>query len=451
MDQTVGFVLQRELDPGELPLYVSKETPLPFPETVIVSAGEIGEEKDQPLDRLRTHTLQQIIDDPFTHALRGTEQNPYFWGVLENGRIRRTEIPHSLKVEREIADATGIAHGDRVTLLVDEDNKIVAIVDVNGYKDSGLVKNWPRIEGRGAIQAGYPINLLPLGRFGHISRVIELLSPVGFGQNVYLVAPGWTGKTYVLVQVCAACLKLTQEMKNLFVIAVFMGERSKDIELYADTFKMVGYRKGRAELYVSPETDRPANRYAVFKYAVSRAKRLAASHDVVLIIDSLTRAVSAHSYGGYAKPDSGMIRGGIHIESLDAVAQAIGGAGYFRETNTSLTIFSSVLDSTEPSASALVQFARETKDNIPDCIWTLGPYANLEFPKISLNKRETVTRRLDSFIPPLLLKEMSEVHDLVYGIDDEGKPQARLQDAHKTLIKYARENPIPSYAKASSP
>ena len=451
MSQTVvGFVLQRELQPNELPLYESEETPYPFPDTVIVPAG-MGSENELPLDSLRSHTLQQIIDNPYIHTLRGSESEPYFWGLLEKGRVLATNIAHTLKIDSRIANKVGISHGDRVTLNIDDQSKLVTIVDVNGNPDFASVRKWPRIEGRGAIQAGYPREILPLGQFSHSLRVIELLAPVGFGQNVYLVAPGWAGKTYILVDVCDACLKLTQVRNNLFVITVFMGERSKDIELYADTFSKGDYRKGRAELYVSPETDRPANRYAVFKYAVSRAKRLAVYHDVVLIIDSLTRAVSAHSYGGYAKPDSGMIRGGIHIESLDAVAQNIGGAGYFRETGTSLTIFNSVLDSQEPTASALVQFARETKDNIPDSIWTLRADATQAFPKISMNKRETMTRRLESFIPPALQEEIELVLNHVYGYDEQGHPLARLQDTHKELVKYARDNPIPAYTQRGIP
>lgn len=456
--QTTCYILQKPLLPREKEIYTTEDIKDPEPETVLL----LIEDEDNPASKLRDQSPDHIISQSGKYTLAGDHRTPYFWGKkLDNGQVVPSEFLHSgspnygqqpfgLKVPGDIVAASGIANGDKVTIHINHAERLVTIVTVNGESDLARVKSWPRILD---LDAGYPTELIPLGQFSYILRALELLAPVGFGQSGYVLGPGGSGKTYAILEVVRALLELLKIMPELHVICIYVGDRAKDVKLYRKVMQ-TALDHNRAEFYIGEKRIPSVNQYAMFRYALERGADLCRKpgRKVVVTIDSTSRAVHAHSFGGYADPEGGMISGGIYLESLGQVARDISGTGYFEETGSSLTIFNTVLYSDERGASALVQFARETKDNEPDCTWTFLNNPSLgedNHPWVSIHERETWTRKppgwiTKHFVPDALQEDIDEVRERMGWPINNRSPTAK--EMHRRLIQYAREDKrIPSY------
>lgn len=467
MPEFTCYVLQKEVRPGDIPLHDSPKTPFRPPDTVLF----IDEREDDPAFKFRTHSREDILVKSSKYTL-GAKDTDYYWGVSENGVVKPTKHLHQsvtapdgnkptgLVVPEEIVKHTGIASGDKVKVYVNDDEHVITIVSVNGETDFNKVRALPD---KSRLVADYPQKFVPLGLYGHTVRTMELMAPIGSGSNVFVIGPGGSGKTSALLEVVYGLLNLAQKASNMRVIVVYLGERAKDVGLYNQVKTKVSV-EDQAEFYIADENVSLKNQYATMRFAMERAWELVKKYDVYVVIDSLTRAVFAHSYGGYAdREKSGMISGGIYTVSVEEAAREIAGSGYFQETGTSLTIFSSLLYSTDRLASAVVQFARETRDHKPDTLWTFmnnpslrdDELENKGFPWASVNERESYTRmppewiQEKPYIPNKLVEEMADIREIWSIPDERTQRPPRAEDRHNRLVRYTEKHPIPLYAEMS--
>ncbi len=164
----------------------------------------------------------------------------------------------------------------------------------------------------------------------YTQRVIELVSPIGFGQRALLVAPPRTGKT-VMLQNIASSIAINHP--DAYLIVLLIDERPEEVTDMA--------RSVRGEV-ISSTFDEPAARHVqVAEMVLEKAKRLVEhKRDVIILLDSITRLARAYNT---VVPSSGkVLTGGVDANALQRPKRFFGAARNI-EQGGSLTIIATAL------------------------------------------------------------------------------------------------------------
>ncbi|HEX2899702.1 MAG TPA: transcription termination factor Rho, partial [Bacteroidia bacterium] len=161
-------------------------------------------------------------------------------------------------------------------------------------------------------------------------RILDLFSPIGKGQRGLIVAQPKTGKTVLMQKVANA---IAANHPEAYLLVLLIDERPEEVTDMA--------RNVNAEVIAST-FDEPADRHVqVATIALSKAKRMVESgHDVVILLDSITRLARAHNT---VMPASGKIlSGGVDANALHKPKRFFGAARKV-EHGGSLTILATAL------------------------------------------------------------------------------------------------------------
>ncbi len=162
------------------------------------------------------------------------------------------------------------------------------------------------------------------------TRIMDLFTPIGKGQRGLIVAQPKTGKTNLLKEVANAIAKNHPEV---YLIVLLVDERPEEV---TDMERSV-----RAEVIAST-FDEPAEKHVkVANIALEKSKRMVeCGHDVVILLDSITRLARAHNT---VSPASGkVLSGGVEANALHKPKQFFGAARNI-ENGGSLTILATAL------------------------------------------------------------------------------------------------------------
>lgn len=162
------------------------------------------------------------------------------------------------------------------------------------------------------------------------TRIIDLFTPIGKGQRGLIVAQPKTGKTMLLKEVANA---IARNHPEVYLMVVLIDERPEEV---TDMQRSV-----RAEVIAST-FDEPADKHVkVSAMALQKAKRLVeVGHDVVILLDSITRLARAHNT---VAPASGkVLSGGVEANAMQKPKQFFGAARKI-ENGGSLTILATAL------------------------------------------------------------------------------------------------------------
>jgi transcription termination factor Rho len=161
-------------------------------------------------------------------------------------------------------------------------------------------------------------------------RIVDMVTPIGMGQRMLIVAPPRTGKTVLLQKMANA---ISKNHPDVYVFILLIDERPEEVtEMQRHT---------QAEV-VSSTFDEPASRHVQVAEMVSeKAKRLVEyGRDVVILLDSITRLARAYNT---EIPHSGKIlSGGIDANALQKPKRFFGAARNIEEGG-SLTIIGTAL------------------------------------------------------------------------------------------------------------
>ena len=163
-----------------------------------------------------------------------------------------------------------------------------------------------------------------------LTRIVDLIAPIGKGQRGLIVSPPKAGKTTVLKEIAQA---ITINNPECYLMVVLVDERPEEV---TDMQRSV---KGEV---IYSTFDRPAEEHTqVSELAIERAKRLVEmGTDVVIVLDSITRLARAHNL---ATPASGRIlSGGVDSQALYPPKRFFGAARNIEEGG-SLTILGTAL------------------------------------------------------------------------------------------------------------
>jgi transcription termination factor Rho len=261
---------------------------------------------------------------------------PEGYGFLRSPEYNYLSSPDDVYVSPSQIKAFGLKTGDTVVGYVrpPKDGEryfaLVKVDTINGLKPEDV---------RDRI---YFDNLTPLfpderfklsaGKFNDdISlRIIDLFSPIGKGQRGLIVSQPKSGKTVLLQKVANA---IAANHPEVYLIILLIDERPEEV---TDMQRNVN-----AEV-VASTFDEPADRHVqVAKIVLEKAKRMVeCGHDVVILLDSITRLARAHNT---CMPASGKIlSGGVDANALQKPKRFFGAARNI-EQGGSLTILATAL------------------------------------------------------------------------------------------------------------
>ena len=207
------------------------------------------------------------------------------------------------------------------------------------------------------------------------TRTIDLFMPIGKGQRALIVSPPKAGKTMVLQAIARA---ITINHPDCHLMAVLIDERPEEVTDMRRTID--------GEVVASTFDRPPQDHVAVTELAIERAKRLVElGHDVVVLLDSMTRLGRAHNL---AAPAGGRtMSGGIDSTALHAPKRILGAARNI-EDGGSLTIIATALVETGSAGDTLI-FEEFKSTGNAELRLTRGAADRRIFPAIDIEQSGT--------------------------------------------------------------
>jgi transcription termination factor Rho len=287
------------------------------------------------------NTYQQRRNDAFNIEFDGIiqgegvlEMMPDGYGFLRSSDYNYLSSPDDVYVSPSQIKLFGLKTGDTVLGAVrppKEGEKYFALLKVETINGKG-----PE-EVRDRVPFDYLTPLFPFEKLNlftnpsdYSTRIMDLFTPIGKGQRGLIVSQPKTGKTMLLKAVANA---IAENHPECYLMIVLVDERPEEV---TDMERSV-----KAEVIAST-FDEPAEKHVkVSTMALQKAKRLVeCGHDVVILLDSITRLARAHNT---VAPASGkVLSGGVEANALQKPKQFFGAARKI-ENGGSLTILATAL------------------------------------------------------------------------------------------------------------
>ncbi|MBI2613452.1 MAG: transcription termination factor Rho [Candidatus Levybacteria bacterium] len=182
------------------------------------------------------------------------------------------------------------------------------------------------------LTAVYPKKQITLstGKLPLSTRMIDLISPIGFGQRGMIVSPPKAGKTTILKEIAAG---IAQNYPKAHLMAALIGERPEEVTDIAQSVK--------GDVVASHFDEPPDAQTRVAEITLERARRLVEmGTDVIILLDSITRL--ARAYNLSVAPSGRTLSGGFDPAALWPAKKFFGAARNCQEGG-SLTIIGTAL------------------------------------------------------------------------------------------------------------
>ncbi|TMA24509.1 MAG: transcription termination factor Rho [Deltaproteobacteria bacterium] len=163
-----------------------------------------------------------------------------------------------------------------------------------------------------------------------LTRVIDIVSPIGLGQRMLIVSPPKAGKTIILQRISHA---ITANRPEVIQMVLLVDERPEEVTDFRRTVK--------ADVFAS-SADRPTDEHLhVAEMVLERSKRLVeGGKDVVILLDSITRL--SRAYNKEVESSGRTLSGGVDSRALERPKRLFGAARNAEEGG-SLTIIATAL------------------------------------------------------------------------------------------------------------
>jgi len=165
------------------------------------------------------------------------------------------------------------------------------------------------------------------------TRVVDMMTPIGFGQRGLIVSPPRAGKTILMQRMAKSVLT---NYPDAYVIMLLIDERPEEV---TDMERQV---KGKNCEVISSTFDEPSSRHvAVSQMVLEKAKRMVEfGIDVVIFLDSITRL--ARAWNAECPQSGKILSGGLDANAMQKPKAFFGSARKVEEGG-SLTIVATAL------------------------------------------------------------------------------------------------------------
>ncbi|MFH0937470.1 MAG: transcription termination factor Rho [Candidatus Daviesbacteria bacterium] len=311
-----------------------------------------------------------------------------------------------------------------------ENERYFGLLQVNKVNGEGAEK-FMSAEGGPSLRSGrtlrvrfedltaiYPNRLLKLstGKAPLSQRVIDLVSPIGFGQRGLIVSPPKAGKTTILKEIAAG---ITANFPNVILMAVLVGERPEEVTDISRSIK--------GDVIASNFDEAAESQTTAAEIALERAKRLVEmGKDVVILLDSVTRLGRAYNLS--VPPSGRTLTGGFDPAALYPPKRFFGAARNC-EQGGSLTIIGTALVDTGSRMDDLIYEEFKGTGNME-----LHLDRNLSERRIfpAINIEASGTRQEQLLFPEETYKKMVIMRRMIGLIGDQERTEIYLDKLSKT-------------------
>ena len=302
-----------------------------------------------------------------------------------------------------------------------------AYAQMKGNK--GIIQRVEQVDGRPHEQMGrLPhfadlTSIDPLERIklenGHkemVTRVLDLVAPIGKGQRALIVAPPKTGKTIMLQRIAQAVVSNHPE---IHLMVLLIDERPEEVTDMRRSIK--------AEVLAS-SSDRPTGDHLkIAELALERARRLVESgKDVMILLDSITRL--ARAYNKEVDNSGRTLSGGVDSRALERPKRIFGAARATEEAG-SLTIVGTALIDT---GSRMDEVIFEEFKGTGNSEVTLDRFLSEKriFPAINIG--QSGTRKEEKLFTHKEYEKVKKMRQMLFAV----KPVEAMEALVKRLSRY---------------
>ncbi len=231
----------------------------------------------------------------------------------------------------------------------------------------------------------YPRIILEKCSDDHSVRALDLICPIGRGQRALVISSPGLGKTTFLKNICNAVTRGYPDMK---VYCVLVDERPEEV---------TDFKRGvSAEVHSSSMDQSQENHIKVVDKVLTEAfKKAASGHDVMILLDSLTRLARVHNTN-YRGSRGRTLSGGVGAGALE-VPRRIFGAARNVEGLGSITIIATILVDTGSNMDNVIFEEFKGTGNM-ELVLSKRLAENRVFPAIDVSK--SGTRRAELLFEP---------------------------------------------------
>jgi transcription termination factor Rho len=249
-----------------------------------------------------------------------------------------------------------------------------------------------------------------------VTRVLDLIAPLGKGQRALIVAPPKTGKTIMLQRIAQALL-INHPETHLMVVLV--DERPEEV---TDMRRSI-----QAEVLASSSDRHAADHLKVAELALERARRMVESgRDVIVLLDSITRL--ARAFKKEVDSSGRTLTGGVDSRALERPKRIFGAARATEEAGTLTIIGTAIID----TGSRMDEVIFEEFKGTGNLEITLDRLLAEKRIWPAVNIAQSGTRKEEKLLPYKEYEKIKKLRQMLFQV----KPVDAMEALSKRLSRY---------------
>ena len=268
------------------------------------------------------------------------------FAMLRWPKLNFLPVPEDLAVPRTLIEQHDLRPGQKVAGAVRlpvQREKFLSLDKVTKVEDQPA-EEWKQSTAFDKLTPQFPQGRIILENPNTSSvcaRAVDLLTPLGRGQRGLIVSPPRVGKTILLKEIAKA---IQANYPEIVLILLLVDERPEEV---TDLQREID-----CEIYHSNFDENVQRHVQVAEMVLERAKRLVEmKHDVVLLLDSLTRL--SRGYNNLEPGKGRIMSGGVEAKALTKPKKFFGSARNAEEGG-SLTVLATALTETGSRMDELI-------------------------------------------------------------------------------------------------